>query len=212
MRHNDKRHPGLRTLPIAWRLFASALIALPTPALADAGGVSFWLPGAFGSLAATPVVPGWAYSTIYLHLQANAGATQNFVTSNGARGSVVTGLSARADALAVGITYTSPTPVLRAVARTHVAKPAADGTPLLGRYVPRPDFERKSRPFSPLEILLAVRDPCTRGRAASTSVTTASASMPARRAPRGVRQAKRPECSRRSRRRAFRVLPGRNAC
>ena len=112
MRHNDKRHPGLRTLPIAWRLFASALVALPTPALADAGGVSFWLPGAFGSLAATPVVPGWAYSTIYLHLQANAGATQNFVTSNGARGSVVTGLSARADALAVGITYTSPTPVL----------------------------------------------------------------------------------------------------
>src|SRR5262245_19868681 len=83
-----------------------------TPAMADAGGVSFWLPGAFGSLAATPVVPGWAYSTIYLHLQANAGATQNFVTSNGVRGSVVTGLSAHADALAVGITYTSPTPVL----------------------------------------------------------------------------------------------------
>jgi hypothetical protein len=82
-------------------LFAIALIALPAPAMADAGGVSFWLPGAFGSLAATPVVPGWAYSTM-----------QNFVTSNGVRGSVVTGLSARADALAVGITYTSPTPVL----------------------------------------------------------------------------------------------------
>ena len=93
-------------------LFAIALIALPAPALADAGGISFWLPGSFGSLAATPVAPGWAYSTIYLHLQANAGATQNFVTSNGLRGSVVTGLSARADALAVGITYTSPTPVL----------------------------------------------------------------------------------------------------
>jgi len=91
---------------------AFALAAMPQAARADAGGVSFWLPGAFGSLAAAPVVPGWAYSTIYLHLQANAGATQNFVTSNGVRGSVVTGLSATANALAVGITYTSPTPVL----------------------------------------------------------------------------------------------------
>jgi hypothetical protein len=93
-------------------LCATAALAASSPALADAGGVSFWLPGAFGSLAATPVVPGWAYSAIYLHLQANAGAAQNFVTSNGARGSVVTGLSATANALAIGITYTSPTPVL----------------------------------------------------------------------------------------------------
>ena len=38
------------------------------PALADSGGVSFWLPGIFGSLAAVPVTPGWAYSTIYIHL------------------------------------------------------------------------------------------------------------------------------------------------
>jgi hypothetical protein len=82
------------------------------PARADSGGISFWLPGAFASLAATPTVPGWAYSTIYLHLQANAGATQNFVTSNGARGSVVTGLSAHGDALVQGITYTSPLAVL----------------------------------------------------------------------------------------------------
>jgi hypothetical protein len=91
---------------------ALALLMQPQRALADAGGVSLWLPGAFGSLAAAPVVPGWAYSTIYLHLQANAGAAQSFVTSNGVRGSVVTGLNARADALAVGITYTSPMAVL----------------------------------------------------------------------------------------------------
>ena len=81
-------------------------------ARADAGGAAFWLPGIFGSLAAAPTVPGWAYATIYLHLQANAGAAQNFVTSGGARGSVVAGLNAHADALALGITYTSPTPVL----------------------------------------------------------------------------------------------------
>jgi len=89
-----------------------ASMAQPQQARADAGGVSFWLPGAFASLAATPTVPGWASATIYLHLQANAGATQKFVTSNGARGSVVSGLSANADALVQGITYTSPLSVL----------------------------------------------------------------------------------------------------
>lgn len=91
---------------------ALALLTHPLDAHADAGGVSFWLPGIFGSLAAAPVTPGWTYSTVYLHLQANAGASQNFVTSNGARGSVVVGINAHADALVQGITYTSPMPVL----------------------------------------------------------------------------------------------------
>lgn len=91
---------------------AFAALAMPQQAQADAGGVSFWLPGAFGSLAAAPAVPGWAYETIYLHLQQNAGASMNFVTSGGARGSVVAGLSAHADALVEGVTYTSALPVL----------------------------------------------------------------------------------------------------
>lgn len=101
---------GIRLL--AFASVGIAAVAQPSRALADAGGVGFWLPGIFGSLAAAPTVPGWAYATIYLHLQANAGATQNFVTSGGARGSVVTGLSAHGDALALGITYTSANPVL----------------------------------------------------------------------------------------------------
>lgn len=57
-------------------------------------------------------MPGWAYASIYLHLQADAGATKNFVTSGAGSGSVVTGLNAHGDALALGITYTSPLPVL----------------------------------------------------------------------------------------------------
>jgi hypothetical protein len=84
-----------------------ALLAVPRAALADAGGVSFWLPGTLGSLAATPAVPGWAYETIYIHLQMNAGAGKNFMTSNGIPGSVVAGLNAHADALVEGVTYTS---------------------------------------------------------------------------------------------------------
>ena len=82
------------------------------PALAASGGVSFWLPGIFGSLAAVPVTPGWAYSTIYLHLNEKAGGGQNFVTSGGIPGSVTAGLNAHADAFVMGITYTSPMPVL----------------------------------------------------------------------------------------------------
>src|SRR5438034_9197464 len=58
--------------------FASALlgaaIAVPTIALADEGGVSFWVPGFFGSLAATPQQPGWSLATIYYHTSVSAGA------------------------------------------------------------------------------------------------------------------------------------------
>ena len=43
------------------------------PAAADQGGVGFWLPGAFGSLAATPLVPGWSLGAIYLHSSVSGG-------------------------------------------------------------------------------------------------------------------------------------------
>jgi hypothetical protein len=35
--------------------------------LADENGVSFWVPGFFGSLAATPQQPGWSLASIYCH-------------------------------------------------------------------------------------------------------------------------------------------------
>jgi hypothetical protein len=34
---------------------------------ADENGVSFWVPGFFGSLAATPQQPGWSLASIYYH-------------------------------------------------------------------------------------------------------------------------------------------------
>ena len=45
----------------------AAVALLAAPVRADQGGISFWLPGAFGSLAATPVAPGWAMGTIFLN-------------------------------------------------------------------------------------------------------------------------------------------------
>ena len=36
-------------------------------AYADEGGISYWLPGRFSSLAATPQVPGWSMAAVYYH-------------------------------------------------------------------------------------------------------------------------------------------------
>jgi hypothetical protein len=52
----------------------AAAVTLPTAALADEGGVSFWLPGIFGSLAAVPLSPGLTVNETYYHWQGQAGA------------------------------------------------------------------------------------------------------------------------------------------
>jgi len=51
-----------------------ALISAPSIAFADEGGVSFWLPGLFGSLAAVPQQAGWSLTSIYYHDSVSAGA------------------------------------------------------------------------------------------------------------------------------------------
>src|SRR5262245_56913034 len=59
-------------------LMLAALIAAPTGARADEGGVSFWVPGFFGSLAATPLQPGFSAVNIYYHTSVSAGADVAF--------------------------------------------------------------------------------------------------------------------------------------
>jgi len=51
----------------------SAMILFSQGALADEGGVSFWVPGFFGSLAATPQQPGWSIANVYYHTSVSAG-------------------------------------------------------------------------------------------------------------------------------------------
>ncbi len=72
---SHRRQSGL--LLVAAALF-SAGVATTTldGARADEGGVSFWLPGLFGSLAAAPQMPGWSAAMV------------NYYTSVGAGGSV----------------------------------------------------------------------------------------------------------------------------
>jgi len=45
-------------------LILAALIATTKNSRADEDGISFWIPGFFGSLAATPQQPGWSLATI----------------------------------------------------------------------------------------------------------------------------------------------------
>jgi hypothetical protein len=98
--------------------FATALLA-STPSHADQGGISFWLPGAFGSLAATPVQPGWALGTIYLHSSVSAGgdvAASRAIRLGDRTANLTINLDARikaaVDAIAIAPSYTFATPVL----------------------------------------------------------------------------------------------------
>ena len=55
-------------------LLVAAVVSCSQAALADEGGVSFWIPGLFGSLAAAPQQqPGWALASIYYHTTVSAG-------------------------------------------------------------------------------------------------------------------------------------------
>ena len=67
----DRWRKGLRP---ATTIFAFTAIACSTSvSLADEGGVSFWIPGLYGSLAAAPQVPGWAIGFVNLYNPVSAG-------------------------------------------------------------------------------------------------------------------------------------------
>ena len=62
-----------RRLGVAAIVMASATILSSHGASADEGGVSFWVPGFFGSLAATPQQPGWSLAGVDYHTSVSAG-------------------------------------------------------------------------------------------------------------------------------------------
>jgi hypothetical protein len=72
MRHS-KNHSSLRR----WLFGAVAIAAVaatPDRSRADEGGVSMWVPGFFGSLAATPLQPGFSFASILYHTSVDASA------------------------------------------------------------------------------------------------------------------------------------------
>lgn len=96
----------MRAFPATCAIAVFALLASTAPR-ADEGGVSFWLPGQFGSLAAVPGTPGWSLGSVYYHLSADAGGSREFVVG----GRVVAGLDARGDLVFVVPTFTFAQPV-----------------------------------------------------------------------------------------------------
>ncbi len=98
---------------------AAATALFSSAAQADEGGVSFWVPGFFGSLAATPQVPGFSWATIDYHTTVSAGAdvafarqvTRGRLTAN-FTGNLSLNLNAYADLVMAIPQYVFATPVL----------------------------------------------------------------------------------------------------
>jgi hypothetical protein len=92
---------------------------LSSAAYADEDGISFWLPGHFGSLAATPEVPGWSMAEVYYHTSVSAfGAAAAAREIRIGRFSPTVNvnlnlhLNAQGDLVLLNPTYTFATPVL----------------------------------------------------------------------------------------------------
>lgn len=92
---------------------------------ADEGGVSYWLPGRFGSLAATPQIPGWSMAEVYYHTSVsafgNAAAAREIQVGRipaTVNVDLNLHLNAQADLMLLNPTYTFATPVL-GVATCH---------------------------------------------------------------------------------------------
>jgi hypothetical protein len=90
---------------------AAACLAA-SPAFADEGGVSFWLPGQMGSFAAVPGEPGWSLPVIYYHTSVEADGSKTFQRG----GRITAGVDVRANLIFAVPTYTFATPVLGAQA------------------------------------------------------------------------------------------------
>ncbi len=74
----NRRRARLRSTIRSWfvcGVFAVVTLAsIPTLSMADEGGVSFWIPGFFGSLAAAPQQPGWTVASIFYNTNVSAGS------------------------------------------------------------------------------------------------------------------------------------------
>jgi hypothetical protein len=100
-------------------MILAAAVSAPAVSKADEGGVSFWLPGLFGSLAAVPQQAGWSLTTIYYHDRVSADAdvarareiTVGRIPVN-LNVNLSADLNSRIDLAVVNPTYVFATPVL----------------------------------------------------------------------------------------------------
>jgi hypothetical protein len=98
--------------------FGFGIAALPSVSVADEGGVSFWIPGLFGSFAAAPLPPGWGLTAIgyYTSVSGNGavGAAREVTIGKlpvGVTASLNVNLNGNGELAIVEPTYTFATPV-----------------------------------------------------------------------------------------------------
>jgi hypothetical protein len=97
---------------------AVAIVAWPvSAALADEGGVSFWLPGQYGSFAAVAPSPGWSMPFLYYDYSGSAGRGVTLPRGH----LLATGLNGSFDGLFIAPSYTPDTMILGARANFSVA-------------------------------------------------------------------------------------------
>ena len=110
-------------------LTLAAVFSVPESSLADEGGVSFWVPGFFGSLAAAPQQPGWSLANIYYQTNVSGGS-EVALAKDYEIGKVPVGLMANLNASVHGTgdigfvipTYVFATPVLGGQASVSMAE------------------------------------------------------------------------------------------
>ncbi|MCC8946564.1 transporter, partial [Bradyrhizobium sp. Arg62] len=123
----------------------AALLVFPNDAArADENGISFWIPGFFGSLAAVPQqAPGWSVTTVYYHTSVSAGgdvARSREITLGRFPANLTANVNASVNAnvnlgLVAG-TYTFATPVLGGQASASLlATYGSNSTSLAGSLV-----------------------------------------------------------------------------
>ena len=108
-----------KTVNVLRTAIAATGLLISHVALADEGGVSMWLPGLFGSLAAVPQQPGWSLSSIYYHTSVSAGGdvalAREFTIGKvpvGLSANINANLNANVDLALIIPTYVFATPFL----------------------------------------------------------------------------------------------------
>ena len=105
---------------VAGTLASTAVLAgaapFVSPAAADEGGVSFWLPGQMGSFSAVPSDPGFSLPLVYYHTTADAAADKPFPRG----GRTTLGVDATGDLVFAFPTYVFKQPLLGAQASAGV--------------------------------------------------------------------------------------------
>ena len=111
--HRIRSHGPIPTIAST---LAAACFFWPIDSRADEGGVSFWLPGQFGSLLAAPGTPGFSIGMVYYHTSVDAGVGRNFNRG----GNVQVGLKANVDLGIIAPAYTFAEPFLGAQAAVQM--------------------------------------------------------------------------------------------